>query len=272
MVTNTSVQVFISYCEHDADWVKKILVPRLRLAGIETHEFIIGRPKVSETEHAIKETKFTLLVISQNYLQNNWKKFESLLAATFSASEDNWNALPILIDRCPLPPSLDRLVALDLSEPTEEKWHQLLRRILEDDYLEEENDPMGGLVETDAISNNLTIQLNDFQVQLQQIHKNIRITRPYLSQIREFSAKIREYLPRLKEVVSEKRPNTWDQFDKISLKHIQDQLQNAETQMAAGIRSKSRTHKGTYLRQVKQSLSSAGESLQYFENVLKSLL
>jgi len=70
----------------------------------------------------------------------------------------------------------------------------------------------------------------------------------------------------------EKKPNMWKQFDKIGLDHIQDEFHSAESYMAAGIRSKSRIQKSTYLRQVKQSLLFVRESLQYFENILEALM
>ena len=198
----SSAQVYLSYCNQDTNWVKDNLLPRLQHAGIHVHESKIGVPKVLDAERAIKETSFTLLVISRNYLENNWKKYDAFLAASFSASENTWNALPILMERCPLPAILDNLVPLDLSEPTEEKWHQLLRRILDDDY-EKGNDPIGGLVEPDPILNKLMFQLNEFQDQLHQVHNNIRITQPYLSQLREFSTIMEEYLPQLRKEVSE---------------------------------------------------------------------
>jgi hypothetical protein len=269
MSVNTSVQVFISYCEQsreDAAWVEKILLPRLRTWEIEIHEFEIGRPKVSETERAIKQTKFTLLVISPNYLENNWKKYDSLLAATFNASADSWNVLPILIEKCSLPPALEPLVALDLSEPTEEKWQRLLRRILG------VSSAPAGNGSVDAAPNDLMMQLKDLHERIHRLQTSIRISRPSLSKIRGYAAEMKQFLKRLRKEVLEKDSRVLHRFDKINIDHILQELKNAENKIAAGIRSNSSTQKLTCLRQTRQSLSSAGDSLRYLENVSKDRL
>src|SRR3989442_1140462 len=80
----TAYDVFISYSHHDADWVRSWLLPRLESAGlkvcIDTRDFDIGVPSIVNMESAVERSRKTLLVLTRNWVQSEWTKFESILS------------------------------------------------------------------------------------------------------------------------------------------------------------------------------------------------
>lgn len=268
MSTKALAQVYLSYCEKDTDWVNDFLVPRLNNARIDIIEFEIGHPIVEEIQRAIDEAKFTLLVISQRYLDDSWGRFQSILMTTFSAKSGNWNGLPIIIEKCSLPSVLSGLVSLDLSEQSEQNWQRLIKKILGDKNGAEnkkEEETNGSL--KDNIS-----RIESYRVRVNNLLAQVTLSRPYLSRLRRYSTEIKHYLTHLNDDMSGNDVEIRTQFDKMSLNNIALQLDGAEITITEGIRSTSATQKNKYLIQIKQSLSSVEESLRYWETELKRRL
>ena len=78
--------VFLSYSQADAKWVRGELLPRLERAGlkvcIDYRDFAAGAPKPTETERAITSSRKTVLVLTATYLTDGRDEFENLLLQT----------------------------------------------------------------------------------------------------------------------------------------------------------------------------------------------
>jgi hypothetical protein len=78
--------VFVSYNQQEPDktWVRKALVPRLRSEHLKVFldrdDFRLGAPIVKEMERAVVQSRYTVGVLSPNYLGSNFNNLESTLA------------------------------------------------------------------------------------------------------------------------------------------------------------------------------------------------
>lgn len=81
--------VFISYSSKDGDWVKNVLKPELENPE-EGHErfeindhdesFVAGETIVENIIEAVDQSRKTLCILSKNYLQSNWCRYEQEVA------------------------------------------------------------------------------------------------------------------------------------------------------------------------------------------------
>jgi hypothetical protein len=80
--------VFVSYSHQDPDltWVRQELVPRLRAAGLrvclDTDSFRLGAPIVLEMGRAVEGSRYTLAVLTPEYLESAFTELESVLLNT----------------------------------------------------------------------------------------------------------------------------------------------------------------------------------------------
>ena len=78
--------VFVSYSHQDLDltWVRQELVPRLRAAGLrvslDVDSFRLGAPIVLEMGRAVEGSRYTLAVLTPEYLESSFTELESVLA------------------------------------------------------------------------------------------------------------------------------------------------------------------------------------------------
>jgi hypothetical protein len=270
--TTDSVQVYLSYCEQDYPWVRDNLIPRLHRAKIEIIEFKLGRPLVMEIQRAVEETKYILLVLSKEYIENSWGNFEFVLTTTASLHKNTWKGLPIKIKKCELPLLLRNLVGLDLIEQSDEKWELLLKTILEEEYVAREIDTADRLAKTTPSLGGLVMQLDSFQERAHTLNMNVRMSRPYLTRLRKYSIEIKQYLANLKKGPADNHSVAWNEFDTINMENVNQELERAETIITKGIRSNSTPQRRKYTSQVKKSIASIEESLRYLKNVLKGKL
>ncbi|XP_061169333.1 toll-like receptor 3 [Saccostrea echinata] len=67
---------YVVYCEADEKWVLRKLVPQLEARGIRLcipdREFVVGAERCSEIEDAFKESKKILVVLSNEFVKNEW--------------------------------------------------------------------------------------------------------------------------------------------------------------------------------------------------------
>ncbi|MDX6693340.1 MAG: hypothetical protein QOF02_943 [Blastocatellia bacterium] len=126
--------VFISYSHHDADWVRSWLLPRLEAAGlracIDVRDFKVGGPSLDNMESAVEHSRKTLLVITPNWLQSEWAKFEALLSQVEDPSGARRRTLPLLLEPCQLPKRLGILTYADFTDST--NHDNQLRRVIEE--------------------------------------------------------------------------------------------------------------------------------------------
>jgi hypothetical protein len=121
--------VYISYSVSDQLWVDNELLPRLDKEKItyKDHErFMVGQPKLDEIERAIEQSRRTLLILTPQYLQDNWRRWDSLLVISYGLEIDQWLTVPVIKTPCEIPPRLNALVSVDLSTSREQAWRQLI--------------------------------------------------------------------------------------------------------------------------------------------------
>ena len=76
--------LFISYAQADALWVEKYLLPALNHSSrriITSHDYLPGAPTASEIERVVTDSRYILLVLSPQYLNDPWTRFGEQLTA-----------------------------------------------------------------------------------------------------------------------------------------------------------------------------------------------
>ena len=117
---------YISYVDREPDskWVWDTLVPRFETAGLrlavsgDVEE--PGMARVVNIERGIRQSKRTVIVLSEIYLLDNTADFENVLAQTMGVQEGAYRLLPVKIariDEGQLPVRLSMLTALDMTHP-----------------------------------------------------------------------------------------------------------------------------------------------------------
>ncbi|GAB4581274.1 MAG: hypothetical protein Fur0022_40210 [Anaerolineales bacterium] len=116
MPETTLYDFFISYRHRDPDktWVRKKLVPALETQGlralIDYRDFRLGAPLVTEMARAVEESRFTVAVITNLYLQSNFTELENVMAKQLGLEKSQIRLIGVLRD-----PELDiNQVRLDI--------------------------------------------------------------------------------------------------------------------------------------------------------------
>ena len=124
--------VFLSYSQVDAKWVRSELLPRLEVAGlrvfITNRDFAVGAPRVEEFERAVTTSRKTLLVFTPAYLAGEWHTFSNLMLQTLDPANQDRRLLPLLKEVCDLPLRLNYLTPVNFADPDSAPfvWRQLL--------------------------------------------------------------------------------------------------------------------------------------------------
>jgi len=130
--TKYSYDVFVSYSDQDADWVKNWLVPRLREAGlrvcIDVDCFEVGTPALVNMERAINESRKTLLVLTPDWVASEWTPFESLLVQTEDPAARHRHFIPLVLQPTQAPIRLAALTSADFTDPS--NWNDQLNRVV----------------------------------------------------------------------------------------------------------------------------------------------
>ena len=126
---------YVSYAEPDADWVWSALVPPLEQAGLRVAvSDDVAEPgvaRVVNAERGIRQSRRTVVVLSESYLTDRMADFENVLAQTMGIDEGRYRLLPVQaapFDRARLPTRLSMLTAVDLARP-ERAGRELTRLI-----------------------------------------------------------------------------------------------------------------------------------------------
>ncbi len=127
--------VFISYSHKDKKWVNEKLLVELQKAGfktcIDSRNFKPGVPTLVNIENAIENSRNTLLVLTPNWIESNWTKFEGLLLQTGDPSSEKGRMIPIMLKACELPKRIGQLTYIDFVKPSDyEKSIEMLIRTL----------------------------------------------------------------------------------------------------------------------------------------------
>lgn len=104
MTRNYPYDFFVSYRhrEPDKSWVRKTFVPTLEQKGlralIDYRDFQLGAPLVAEMARAVEESRFTLAIITQTYLQSTFTELENIMAKHLGLEKDHIRLIGILRD------------------------------------------------------------------------------------------------------------------------------------------------------------------------------
>src|SRR5262245_10804612 len=104
---NYTYDVFISYSHHDRMWVTDELLPRLENAGlkvcIDYRDFKLGGFVELNMEEAAKQSRHTLAVVTQNWVDSDWSQFEALTATLKDPVGRQQRLIPLLREDCSIP-------------------------------------------------------------------------------------------------------------------------------------------------------------------------
>lgn len=131
---------YVSYVDQEPDgtWVWDTLVPRLEEAGLRVAVSgdveMPGVARVVNIERGIKQSKRTVIVLSEVYLADYVADFENVVAQTMGIQEGTYRLLPVKIapiDEGRLPTRLSMLTTLNLSHPrrAEREFGRLARAL-----------------------------------------------------------------------------------------------------------------------------------------------
>ncbi len=98
MSEDFAYDVYLSYSQADAAWVRGELLTRLQQAGLnvclDVNDFVAGAPRAEEFERAITTSKQTLLVLTPAYLNGEWNSFGNLMVQTIDPANQQRRLLP----------------------------------------------------------------------------------------------------------------------------------------------------------------------------------
>lgn len=113
--------VFISYSRADWDWVWDTLLPRLQEAGlrvcIDEQDFEIGVSHLVNVERAVDSSRYTLIVMTPEWVNGEWNEFESLLVGSADPAGRKGKLKPCKLKPCELPKRIAMLDCADLTRP-----------------------------------------------------------------------------------------------------------------------------------------------------------
>jgi WD40 repeat protein len=116
--------LFLSYAEANRGWVEGYLGDGLTRAGVQyltEATFALGVPRLEAFEHAIRQSRRTVLVLSPAYLADGFARFTDLLAQSYGLETATWPVIPLILESVSLPTRLALLVALDASDPARQE-------------------------------------------------------------------------------------------------------------------------------------------------------
>jgi len=130
--TEFAYDVFISYSSKDKAWVHDELLKRLEVSGlrvcIDYRDLQPGAPRVSEVERAVLTSHKTLLVLTPDYLADEWAEFGNLMVQTLDPASRDRRFIPLLKVKCELPLRIRHITYVDFAEPEHQPfaWTLLL--------------------------------------------------------------------------------------------------------------------------------------------------
>lgn len=131
---------YISYVDREPDsvWIWNTLVPRLENAGLRIAvSGDVADPgvyRVVNVERGIRQSKRTVIALSETYLADHMADFENVLAQTMGIEEGTYRLLPVKIapiENVKLPTRLSLLTMLDLTHTyrAEREFERLVRAL-----------------------------------------------------------------------------------------------------------------------------------------------
>ena len=126
--------VFVSYRQQEPDktWVRKILVPRLKAEGLKVFidhlDFRLGAPIVTEMERAVVQSRYTVAVLSPNYLGSNFTDLEGILAEHIGLEQSQQRFIGVMRESCKPRLGIRARYYLDMTD--EDEFEAALARLV----------------------------------------------------------------------------------------------------------------------------------------------
>ncbi len=126
--------VFLSHNSNDKPWVRD-LAKRLSNDGVvvwlDEAELNIGDSLIERISEGIEQMQFVAAVLSNNSISSTWVQKELSLAMSKEIKGKQVTVLPLLIEKCTLPPSLADKLYADFTNPEnfESEYTKLLKTI-----------------------------------------------------------------------------------------------------------------------------------------------
>ncbi len=133
--------VFISYSSANKDWVRKDLLTALENAGlkacIDFRDFKPGKPSIKNIRDSILASKHVLVIITESYVKSGWTDFEYMLSQEFDPANRNERIVPLLKEKCELPPEIKHLTYVNFFDPDDWdiSWKQLFAALGKTDVI-----------------------------------------------------------------------------------------------------------------------------------------
>jgi hypothetical protein len=127
--------VFVSYTRTDEDWVANTLLPRLENAGltvfVEFRDVEPGASRVDEIQRAVIESAKTFVVLTPDYLRDEWSTFGNVMAKSLDPAARMRRLIPLMKAPCEPPLYIAHLVPVDFTSPAREEmaWRRLLAAV-----------------------------------------------------------------------------------------------------------------------------------------------
>ena len=107
------------------------LLPRLEEAGlrvcIDFRDFLAGKAALFNMQDAVKQSRHTVLVITEHWVASEWTLYEAILSRTKDPAGLQQRTIPLRLRPCELPESISMLTWVDFVRPDREEiaWRQL---------------------------------------------------------------------------------------------------------------------------------------------------
>jgi hypothetical protein len=117
--------VFISYRQQEPDksWVRKTLLPKLEEEGIRVcidyRDFRLGAPLVTEMERAVEQSRYTLAILSPNYLESNFSELENVMSQHIGLEMTQYRLISLIRQACTPRLGIRSTLMLDVTEDDE---------------------------------------------------------------------------------------------------------------------------------------------------------
>jgi WD40 repeat protein len=108
------------------------LLPALGLPAdrvLTRDRFRPGAPVVEQFEHAVRDSRYTVIVLTPAYLADEWSTFGERLASHAAVAGGHDRLIPLLLEPCVIPLHVEFRVRLDCTEPA--RWDQETARLRE---------------------------------------------------------------------------------------------------------------------------------------------
>ena len=117
--------VFISYRQREPDrgWVRSTLLPGLKREGfrvfIDFECFRLGAAVVDEMERAVLESRYTVAVLTPEYLRSQFTKVENLMAEHLGLEQGRRRLIAVLRSECDPGLRIRMRLWLDMTDDTQ---------------------------------------------------------------------------------------------------------------------------------------------------------